>query len=289
MIGNIASYLAVFMWGATFGLVLLCGNIPTLLLVGVACLILGILSGIEELISGRGGIRSLQAPAGASLFEAFGWIGYRIMAWPAMLMVDPVEAANTVNVWIVGAIIFGLLRAGERLGVRHYLGLACFAGGLLVMGLDGIGMGHVLAFAGGMIWAWYVVQAPYVEGSGRQAGAIGGVAGGAALIVLSVITEKPWDIGAVDLFWLFWLVVVANAGFVLWRYGARHGEARKAKIGVLFAPVAAVLWIWVLGGADLTASGIAGVAAITAAGLIASPHVFKEGKKARHGGQADSL
>ncbi len=32
---------------------------------------------------------------------------------------------------------------------------------------------------------------------------------------------------------------------------------------------------------DLTASGIAGLAAVTAAGLILSPDVFKKGKKAR--------
>lgn len=247
------------------------------------------LNGLEELISGAGGISGLRAPAGAALFEAFGTIGYRLMIFPAMLMVDPVEAANMSHVWVAGVMILAVLMAGEKLSLRHYLGVSCLVGGVVVMGWDGLAAGHALALAGGLIWACYLGQVAYVEGTGRKARCIGQVAGGGVLIFLSFLVERPWGISSADVLWLVCMVLASRAALVLWKYSEKYGESRKAKIGVLFVPVGTALWVWVVGGADLTVSGMAGLVAVTAAGLIVSPHVFKGEKKARCAGGADRL
>ena len=64
---------------------------------------------------------------------------------------------------------------------------------------------------------------------------------------------------------------------MLWQYGVRHGDPRAGKISVLFAPVATVAWIWILT-EWVDAPGLFAMAAMTAAGLIVSPHVFRAAK-----------
>ena len=45
-------------------------------------------------------MRAFDAPAGVCLFEAPGISGFRVLVYPAVLMVDPVEAANVSQIWI---------------------------------------------------------------------------------------------------------------------------------------------------------------------------------------------
>ena len=262
---------------------------PLLLLVGIIAVVWGGLAAAEELIKGEG-IRSFKVSGGACLFEAFGATGFRLMVFPALLMVDAIDVANLSSVWLGSAIVVGLVAMGGKLSARHVAGILCFGAGALVVVLDGLAVGHVLALCGGLIWGWHVGRSSVRSGAGRQADAIGSLVTGGVLIYLSWLIETPWGMGAGDVQWIFWLVLTENVGYVLWRYGARHGGGRRTeKVSVLFMPVVGVLWIWVLGGVSLNAGHVVATAAVTMAGLILSPHVFKEGKKARHGEEAGRL
>ena len=279
-IGNISTYLSVVIWSAIWAFAAQCENVPLLLLTGSIAVVWGGIAVLEEI--GRGqGAGSFKVSGGACLFEAFGSNGFRLMVIPAVLMIDPIDAANLSNVWIGAAIVLGLLVLGQQLSVRHAVGSLCFAAGILVMALDGVGFGHGLALCGGLIWGWYLARSLVRAGDGRQADAIGNLVVGAGLIYLSLLVETPWNMAARDLYWMCGLIFAENIGYVLWRYGARYGDQRKAKISVLFLPVVAVVWICFLGGVRPDAGHIWATAAVTMAGLILSPHVFRAVKMAR--------
>lgn len=258
-----------------------CGNIPPLYLAGLAVLVLGLVQAVRELKREGGQRGSLKAPAGACVFEGACVAADRVLYYTAVSLIGPAEAAGLNYIWIPGVMIYGLLLAGGGLGARHWLGGLCAAAGILAIAADGIALGHALALGAGLVWAWYVVQGAYVPGRGGKASAIGNMAAGSVIVLLAFMAGSRWGILAGDLFWLAGLLLTANAGFVLWEFGARRGDARAGKIAVLFAPLMAVLWIWVLDAGVVGAPQLFAMAAMTAAGLILSPHVLREAKTAR--------
>jgi drug/metabolite transporter (DMT)-like permease len=278
--GNIATYLSVVLWSAVWAFAMQCENVPLLLLAGSIALVWGALAAIEALIKGAK-LSSFKISGGKALFEAFGGNGFRLTAFPAVLMIDPIEAANLSCVWLGFAIVFGLLATGSALSRRHIAGMLCFAGGAIAIAYDGVGTGHVLALASGLIWGWYILKCALAREEGRQADALGNLAAGGFLIYLSLLIEAPWDVTARDLYWLCGLIFTECAGYLLWIYGARHGDTRKAKISVLFTPIGALIWICMLGGFTPTAMHIAITATVTLAGLILSPHLFRAVKTER--------
>ena len=251
-----------------------CENVPLLLLAGSIALVRGCIAAAEELIK-RGGISSFKVSGGACVFEAFGGNGFWLTVFPAVLMINPIEAANLSCIWLGGAIVLGQLAVGRRLSIRHGAGILCFCAGVLVMVMDGIAAGHVLALCGGLIWGWYVMRIAVGKGGGRGADAVGNLLVGAGLIYLSLMVEGPWRVGPSDVFWLCGLIFAENIGFLLWMYGDKYGAYRKAKISVLFMPVGAVLWICVLGGLRLEMDAVIATAAVTIAGLLLSEHVLR--------------
>jgi len=279
IIGNIASCASLVLSSAVLALVMQCGNVPILLLVGGIAVVWGCIAAAGGVIR-REGIADFKISGGAGLFEAFGNNGFRLTVFPAVLMIEPIEAANLSSVWIGGVIVFGLLAIGSQLSVRHVVGCVVFGVGVLVMVLEGVGAGHVLAVSGGLIWAWYLVRSAVMGGAVWQADAIGNLVAGGILIYLSWLVETPWDMGASDLYWLCGVILLENAGYLVWRYGARHGDVRMGKIVILFTPVVTVMWICVLGDVSLNAGHVAATAAVTMAGVMLSPHVFRGAKKA---------
>ena len=278
-IGNVASYLAIIIWGATLALVSKCASIPPLHIVGLAAVVLGVAQAAKELRAG--GIASLRAPAGACLFEAFGITGYRVLVYPAITMIHPVDAANLANLWIPAVIVCSLLLAGKNLSGRHWLGGMCAAAAMMAAVTDGIAVGHLMALCGGLIFVWYLIRFPSVEGAGGKASAIGNIAAGGFIIVLVLIAGNPLTIGRGDWLWFIALMVVSSGNVMLWEYGAKHGDIRAAKVSVLFLPAAAVLWMWALDVAEPNAPDTFATFAVTAAGLLLSPHVFREARTAR--------
>ena len=261
-------------------MVIRCDSIPPLYVAGLAALIPGLWQIAKELRAW--GLRAFDtAPAGVCLFEALGISGFRVLVYPAVFMVHPLEAANLSQVWIVGAMMAGLLLAGERPGARHWLGGLCAAAGVGACVAGGLGAGHVLALCGGLCWAWYVAKSPYGPERGASASAIASVTSGGGIMLLAFLAGNVLEIEGSAWLWLAFLLLVSSVGLTLWQYGVRHGATRARKISVLFAPVATVAWIWILTGIEPDAPGLFATAAMTAAGLIASPHVFRAAKTVR--------
>jgi drug/metabolite transporter (DMT)-like permease len=226
-------------------------------------------------------IGALRAPAGACLFEGAAVTADRLLFYAAILMIEPVEAAGLNYIWIPGVFVYGLLLSGGKPGARHWFGGLYVAAAMAAMAAGGIEAGHVLALGAGLVWAWYVVKGASIPGRGGKASAIGHMATGSLVLLLALAAGNRWDVAAGDVFWLVGLLVMSNAGFVLWEFGARHGDGRAGKIAVLFAPLMAVIWIWTLGAGALDAPQLFAMAAMSAAGLIVSPHVFRAAKTAR--------
>ena len=257
-----------------------CQNVPPLLLVGTIALLWGIVAAALAIANGAT-LASFKVPAGDCLFEASGTNGFRLLVFPAVLMIGPVDAAILSNVWIGSAIVLGLLMMGSKFSSLHIAGILCFGAALLMTLSAGLAPGHLLALAGGLAWGWYLARSTVVGGGGRQADALGNLAVGAVFIYLSYLAEVPWTLDASDLFWLGALIVSENIGYGLWLFGARHGEPRRSKIAVLFMPVVAVAWVMLLGIADVSWGQFAALGAVTMAGLLLSPHVFRVAKTAR--------
>jgi hypothetical protein len=260
-------------------LVAKCGGIPPLHIVGLAGVTVGLAQAAKEVSAD--GVKALKAPAGACLFEALGVTGYRVLIYPAMFMVDPVDAANLANLWIPVVIVCSLVLTGKGLAARHWIGALCAGATMAAALAGGIGVGHVMALCGGLALVWYLIKSPDVEGRGGKASAIGNMAAGGFVILLALIAGNPLTIEGSDWFWFAGLLIASAVNVMLWQYGAKHGDMRAAKVGVLFLPAAAVLWIWSLGVAAPNAADIFATLAVTAAGLLLSPHVFREARTAR--------
>ena len=136
-----------------------------------------------------------------------------------------------------------------------------------------------MALSSGVIWGWYVAKCAFRSELGRQSDAVGNLVAGAVLIYLSWLVETPWEMTRGDVYWLCGLIIVENAGFWLWVYGARYGDRVKAKIGALFTPAGALIWLGLLGGFVPSAGHIAATIAVSLAGLMLSPYVFRTEKK----------
>ena len=279
IIGSIASYLAIVVWGAMLALVAKCAGIPPLHIVGLAGVTVGLAQAVKE--ASAGGMKALKAPAGACLFEALGVTGYRVLIYPAIFMIDPVDAANLANLWIPVVIVCSLLLTGKGLATRHWIGILCAGAAMAVALVGGIGVGHVMALCAGLALVWYLIKYPHVEGRGDKASAIGNMAAGGFVILLALIAGNPLAIEGGDWFWFAGLLVASAVNVMLWQYGAKHGDLRAAKVGVLFLPLAAVLWIWILGVAPPNPADVFATLAVTAAGLLLSPHVLREARTAR--------
>ena len=153
-----------------------CGDMPPLLLVGLACLILGILQGVGEVM--ESGLSGFRVWPGAWRFAFMGHLVYRICYFPALFLVDPIEAVILVQVWIASAIILSLSGNGGELKLRHVIGTAFLCAGVMAVIFDGIGAGHLMALCAGLWFGWFVVKSPGVQGLDGKAGALGNLAAG---------------------------------------------------------------------------------------------------------------
>jgi drug/metabolite transporter (DMT)-like permease len=279
--GNIAIPLSVVIWSAWLSILLQFEAVPPLLLVGLVSVAFGLLQAIEG--AREKGFWNSEISIVACLFAAFGAIGSRVLTYSATVMIDPVDVASLCYLWLGLAIVFGQLLAGVKVNSRHYAGCFVLALGVIVTGLDGVEIWHVFAFIGGIGWAWFVAKAVYIEGFGKKAGAIGGIGAGGMLILLSFIAGESWDMSWQDWGWFGVLVVSTVGGVWLWIFGTTHGTERFAKVGMLFMPLIAVIWLSVLGGLSVGLSDFLAPALVTFGGLILSPHVVRAARtEGRH-------
>src|SRR4029078_6346624 len=104
---------------------------------------------------------SSEKTAGACLLEAAGLAPYRLLAYPAIMMVGAADAAAIVTLWVVAVFVFGLTFARARPGLRHFLAGACVAAGGGAITADGIATGHVLLLCASVIYGWYLAKLPH--------------------------------------------------------------------------------------------------------------------------------
>ena len=236
---------------------------------------LGLVQAVKEMKYEGWRLERFTAPAGACVFEGICVSADRVLYFAAILMIDPVEAAALNFIWIPAVMVYGLLLSGGRPGTRHWIAGLCVAAGIVAIAVGGIEVGHVLALCACLVWTSYVVKGAEIPERSGKASAIGYMTAGSLIVLLAFVDGSRWEIQITDLLWFGGLLLMSSAGFMLWEFGAKHGNARVGKIAVLFAPLMALLWIWILRAGNVDAPGLLAVLAVTAAGLIISPHLFK--------------
>jgi hypothetical protein len=72
----------VVIWASTYSLVVHCENLPILLLMGLANVVLGLVYGLPEIWRYK---KALRISAAGCVFDAFGLVGHRVLLYPVSI------------------------------------------------------------------------------------------------------------------------------------------------------------------------------------------------------------
>ena len=163
-----------------------------------------------------------------------GLFGYHLVYFSAIRAAPAVEVSLLAYLWPLFLVLLSALLPGERLRIHHVIGVVLgLAGAILVITrgegtalANGIGTGHVLAFACAFIWSGYSVLS-------RRLGAISTDAVTGFCLVTALLSlifhllfeQTVWPEDAQQ-----WLAVIGlglfpvGAAFYAWDYGVKNGD-----------------------------------------------------------------
>jgi drug/metabolite transporter (DMT)-like permease len=163
-IATLAGFAAVLMWAVLALLTAATGDVPPFQLAAMTFLIGGLL-GIASWLFRPGAWRALAQDWQAWTLGVCGLFSYHALYYTAIDTAPPVEASLIAYLWPLSLVLFSAMLPGERLRPHHVLGvLLGLAGAALVITKGqgftlqlGFKTGHLLAFAGSIVWAAYSV------------------------------------------------------------------------------------------------------------------------------------
>jgi drug/metabolite transporter (DMT)-like permease len=196
----------------------------------------------------RGGKQWLQASA-VGLFQSAGVMGcaYYSMRWITSGESSIITCTNPLLV-----IVLGTLLTGAAYRTRQWLGVAVgFIGVVFTFGFHmGLQPGTFIGFAGAVCFAtatllikrWSSVFDMTVLAAYQM------LAGGIVLLILSLITERPYfTITGMSITVLLWLAVMGSiVQFSVWFYLLRNGDPAKTSAFLFLVPLFGVLSSWLL-------------------------------------------
>ncbi len=249
---------AVLLWSLLAPLAMGTGQVPPLLLTGLAFLVGGTVGLAAQLGTGRGLGPVLGVPPVAWLLGVGGFFGYHLVYFAALRLLPPVEALLIINTWPLLIILLTALLPGERLLPRHLIGgLMGLAGtALIVLGRDPVAgeaargpLGYALAVAAALIWSGYsVLNRRLVPDAPTDAVTGFCLATGVLALLAHLALEPPvWPEGRQ------WLAVLAlglgpvGAAFYLWDHGTKRGDLRVLGASAYAAPLIGTALLLALG------------------------------------------
>jgi drug/metabolite transporter (DMT)-like permease len=279
---------AVLLWSLLAPLAVGAGDVPPLLLTGLAFLVGGTVGLAVQLAAGRGLGPALRVPAAAWLLGVGGFLGYHLVYFAALRLLPPVEALLIINTWPLLIILLTALLPGERLLPRHVVGglLGLAGAALIVLGREPVEgamrhpLGYVLAVAAALIWSGYsVLNRRLVPDAPTDAVTGFCLATGALALLAHLALEPPlWPQGRA------WLAVLAlglgpvGAAFYLWDFGTKRGDLRVLGASAYAAPLIGTALLVALG------HGRPSLALLLAAALIVGGAVLASGDMLRRRG-----
>jgi drug/metabolite transporter (DMT)-like permease len=223
---------------------------PPFLMMGMRFVLAGVLLALfaAKKPQPRGGKMWLRAAA-IGLFQSAGVMGcaYYSMRWITSSESSIITCTNPLLV-----IVLGTLLTGAAYRARQWLGVAVgFIGVAFAFGFHmSLQPGTFIGFAGAFSFA---IATLLVKRWGAAfdmtvLAAYQMLAGGVALLLLSVCTEHPhFDVNAVSVTVLLWLAILCSGvQFPLWFYLLRSGDPAKTSAFLFLVPLFGVLFSWLL-------------------------------------------
>lgn len=249
---TLVGFLAIPLWSLTPLLVVLMGPMSAFFLMGFRFLVSGIMLSAVSISRGEGFFSQFRHPAGVWALNILGiLISQNIYIFS--LQHAPTAEANMINyVWPIYVMIFGALIAGDKLELRHWLGILSGAAGCAVILLSEINLdwrpeyalGYGLALASGLLWAVYQVcmRKYYAD---QKSSVQGGPFLVYALVCFALFhltgqTVTPITADIVPVLTIFGFVPIS---YLFWEYGIKRGHYQFLALSAYFIPLLSAIWI----------------------------------------------
>jgi drug/metabolite transporter (DMT)-like permease len=276
---TLVGFTAVLMWAILAMLTAASGGVPPFQLAAMTFLIGGAM-GLVTWPFRKGAVLALKQNWRVWLVGVGGLFGYHFVYFSAIRSAPPIEASLIAYLWPLFLVVFSALLPGERLRLHHIGGVILgLAGAALVITKgegfafkQGLGLGHILAFACALIWAGYSVLS-------RKLGRVSTDAvTGFCLVtaVLSVLSHVAFEQTVWPATTAQWLAVLGlgllpvGAAFYTWDYGVKRGDIMVLGASSYASPLLSTLVLVGVGYAEPNWSVAAACLLITAGAVLAA-------------------
>jgi drug/metabolite transporter (DMT)-like permease len=194
------------------------------------------------------------------------------------LKLAPIAEANLCNyIWPPVVVIFAAFLDHRGLRWFHVCGTGLSILGLIVLTRARtpggfalhLRLGHVLAFAGGIVWGTYSVLAkrlPQVDSN--VTGVYCGM-GSVVLLAISLASEKWPTLTFANLWPVLVCGAISHTGYYFWDIAMKRGDTLLVGAASFLTPIVSTLWLLLFGRASFTGSLWLAILLVPAGGALA--------------------
>lgn len=278
---TLIGFSAVLMWSLLALFTAASGAVPPFQLLAMTFLIGGLVGLASWPVRGVR-LSALRLPAAVWLTGIGGLFGYHFFYYTALRNAPVAEAGLIAYLWPMLIVVGSALLPGERVRLRHVMGVVLGFGGAVLLLLSRQGadaqtggtawLGYGSAFACAFFWSGYSVLARTQKTAPTDAVALYCLATAVLALLCHLAFERTvWPQGAVE-----WLAVAGlglmpvGLAFYAWDFGVKHGDIQLLGTSAYFAPLLSTLILVAAGLALPTWALVAACLMITAGALIAA-------------------
>jgi drug/metabolite transporter (DMT)-like permease len=275
---NVLGIAALFMWSSMTLLISMASSVPPFQLAALSWLIGLLVMGSYYAVKGEPVFAQFKRPVSDYVFVGTGVGGYTMLVYAAFYLAPPFEVHTINYLWPILLTVFLSVFQGEVMSKSKMLGFVLgFAGCIwlfvpryIAEGFGGIGIGHVMALMGAVIWALYSCFAKTRDYPTGFMIPIFLFAFIICMIAHLLFEETAWPDFSV------WVAVILLGGmriaYVFWDYAIRQGNRPLLSSLVYFVPLFASIFM-IIGGYGATSIYVyLATACIVAGCLIVNSH-----------------
>ncbi len=272
---TMVGFCAVLLWSTAALFTVLSGRVPPFQLVAVTFVIGGLL--ILGIAAARRRLDRARPTLPSFLLGLYGLLGNSALFFGAIKTAPPAEA-NLVNYcWPLLIVLLAALLPDGRLTIRHVIGaLLGLAATAVLVSRGGVGyrieLGHILAFAGAVVWASYSVLSRRLATVPPESLSLTMLGCAVPAILLHLGFETTlWSPTALEWLGMIGLGLGANGlAFACWDIGMKRGDVALLGVAAYAAPVLSTVALVAAGLATADKNLAASCALIMAAALVAN-------------------
>ena len=272
-------FTAILMWALLALMSAASGKVPPFQLAAMTFLIGGLMGAVTWPFR-KGAIGALRQGWQVWLLGVAGLFGYHFVYFSAIRAAPAVEVSLIAYLWPLFLVVFSAFLPGEKLRLRHVVGVVLgLLGAVLIITrgkgfsfAEGFTTGHALAFLCSLIWSAYSVLS-------RRFGQVStDVVAGFCLItaLLSALCHMLFETTVWPADALQWAAVLGlgllpvGAAFYTWDYGVKHGDIMVLGAASYASPLLSTLVLVTAGYAALTWPVVVACLLITLGAVIAA-------------------